>query len=237
MRVSFETPKSPGWYRNPREPFERWFDGAQWTDHTREGAYEPATMLSAPKLLHESTAHGSPRPKSPQRKTHLDQSEPKGWLWMSVGAIGFLVVVLVIVWVSYDFPTNRTPQDETSEAASITVSCEASAEKANADQQLLYGTHPLHSTDVPGPEASDEEWVAYEALQDDEEAQWSALMAPIYSSCESPADLYLAFKLYPLLAGVTDEEFVAPDQVVHYCAFSADQQACIGVAEWAATVE
>lgn len=233
--MSFETPKSPGWYRNPREPFERWFDGSQWTEHTREAVHEPAAVLSEPKPPAELPTQARPTTKTPQPKTHLDRAEPNSWLWTGVGAVGFLVVISVIVWLSLDFPAKSATQEEAPEAASITVSCEAAAEKANSDQRVLYDTHPRHSTDVPSPEASDEERSVYEALQADEEAQWTALKAPLYSSCESPADLYLAFKSYPLLAGTLDADFVEPDQVVHYCMYSADQPACIGVEEWAAT--
>lgn len=49
------SPTPPGWYSAPEGPFERWWDGAQWTAHTRPlgdpRAAQPSQALSSPARL------------------------------------------------------------------------------------------------------------------------------------------------------------------------------------------
>ncbi|KJL45018.1 DUF2510 domain-containing protein [Microbacterium trichothecenolyticum] len=79
--MSETTPAAPaGWYPAGVESQERYWDGTAWTDEVRPTA--AATMtLPAP--------NDEPSPQKPTRKIPL-------WVWILAGALGLVVVILVI---------------------------------------------------------------------------------------------------------------------------------------------
>lgn len=113
--------------------------------------------------------------------------------------------------------------------------CEQTVVDVLAAEKNLYDTHPLWDVAVPGVDASDEEFAAYEALQADEEAQWTAIYAPVYANCESPADWWAAANKYPGIAGLTGTDYLSPEDLQHWCTGSETQPACVGVEEWIAS--
>lgn len=116
-----------------------------------------------------------------------------------------------------------------------TAACDAAAVAALDAEQKLYDTHPLWDAEVPGADATDEAWAAYEALEADEEAQWNAIYAPIYANCESPADWWAAAKKHPGIAGVTDADFLDPSSLQSLCTGNEAAPACQGIDAWLAT--
>lgn len=116
--------------------------------------------------------------------------------------------------------------------AGPTQKCERAAVTALDKEQVLYDTHPLWDAEIPGVDATDKERAKYDALQADEEAQWTAIYAPVYAECESPADWWAAAKEHPGIAGVTDADFLEPDSLRNWCTGSEEQPACQGIDDW-----
>jgi hypothetical protein len=67
----------PGWYRAPEGPFERWWDGSQWTAHAR-----PLPALSAPTQAPLSAA-----------------ARAAGWLMAAAG--GLVVIGALLPWATW----------------------------------------------------------------------------------------------------------------------------------------
>jgi hypothetical protein len=67
----------PGWYQAPEGPFERWWDGSQWTAHAR-----PLEPLSAP----------TPAPLSAAARA-------AGWLMAASG--GLVVIGALLPWATW----------------------------------------------------------------------------------------------------------------------------------------
>lgn len=120
-------------------------------------------------------------------------------------------------------------------AGEPSAACEQVVITALAAEKNLYATHPVWSAEIPGVDASPEEFAAYDALQADEEAQWTAIYAPIYATCESPADWWAAANKYPGIAGRTNADALEPESLRTWCTGSETQPACTGLDEWLAT--
>lgn len=123
-------------------------------------------------------------------------------------------------------------------AASVDVpsaSCDAAAAEALEQEQVLHDTHPLWAADVPGADTTDEQWAEYDALEADEEAQWTAIYDVVYTECESPADWWVTARKYPGIAGVTSEEFLEPEMLRDLCVGHESASACQELDEWLAT--
>ncbi|MGP6176861.1 DUF2510 domain-containing protein [Microbacterium sp. A196] len=209
------TPPPPGWYQDPETPGrERWWTGVAWGPQRDVTPNVAPAVASAPVYLGEPFTGAAP---APQKK--------RGWC-VVVG----IVVVVVIVWAIV-----AGANASRSEAEKTSAACRTAVVTALQEERALYANHPLHNTEIPGLDASADERANYDALQADEEAQWTAIYAPIYSTCESPADWWAAAKEYPGIAGVTDADALTPESLKNWCTGSETQPACIGIDEWLAT--
>jgi hypothetical protein len=63
-RSSAAAAAPPGWYPAPEGPFERWWDGFQWTSHARPLA---APAYGAPTGAMTAAVPGLPRPSQEPR--------------------------------------------------------------------------------------------------------------------------------------------------------------------------
>jgi hypothetical protein len=68
----------------------------------------------------------------------------------------------------------------------------------------------------------------YEKNLVDDEAEFTAILAPIFSACENPADLYAAVKNHPYVYGYTKG---VPDRstMIIYCQGNETTPACTGI--------
>jgi len=103
---------------------------------------------------------------------------------------------------------------------------------AVAAEHVLYDTHPLWDAEIPGVDASEEEWAAYDALQSDEEAQWAAIYEGMYTACASPDEWWAAAQKYPFMAGYTDASALTRDSILSWCYGREDAPMCTGADEW-----
>lgn len=119
-----------------------------------------------------------------------------------------------------------------SSAPAASEECMAAAEEAVVAERDLYDSHPYHDAEIPGVDASDEDWAAYDALRDDEEAQWLAIQIPIYQSCNGPDEWLAAADKYPLIAGLAEGADVDTMALELWCDSRPEDSACTGLQGW-----
>ena len=176
-------------------------------------------VASAPVYLGEPFAGAAPAPR-----------KKRGWC-----VVVAIVIVVAVVWGIIVAGVNASRPGAETKAEKASAACRTAAVTALQEERALYANHPLYNTEIPGLDASEDERANYDALQADEEAQWTAIYAPIYATCESPADWWAAANEYPLIAGVTDADYLEPESLSHWCTGSEAQPACVGIDEWLAT--
>ncbi|UTX53379.1 hypothetical protein [Leucobacter aridicollis] len=104
--------------------------------------------------------------------------------------------------------------------------------EALAAEDELQSTHPVWVNDPPFADAGTPEAEEWAALTADEEAQWLAIMRPVYETCEGPDDWWAVVQRHPGLAGMTGPEFVTPDMLGGWCYDDPSLAACSGYDEW-----
>lgn len=108
-----------------------------------------------------------------------------GW-----GGIIALFAVVAVVWGIVAIMNQN--KEATPDAAS--PDCDAAFASASAAMNQHYATHPLFGAEYDAIYAdgavSDEERVTLDAMLADEEAQFAALVDPVYDACAGVEDLY-----------------------------------------------
>lgn len=122
------------------------------------------------------------------------------------------------------------PTSATADPASTT--CTDSVAAAVHEQQNLFDSHPLHTAEVPGADATAAERAAFEELIADEESQWLELMSPVYEACEDPDEWLEAVREHPEFVGVTSAEDVDTLPLQSWCLTSPESPACAGLEQW-----
>lgn len=116
----------------------------------------------------------------------------------------------------------------------ISAECDLAAATSLEVTQNLYDTHPLWDAEMPSAESSPEEWAAYDALQADENAQWTAAQAPIFDACKSVEEWLAVAKKYPGIVGMIGSEFVDTSALEAQCRETPAVAACSNIDEWLA---
>jgi hypothetical protein len=91
--VTDQTPAN--WYpdRDSNGELERWWSGAEWTDHTRKAQIAPASQGVPTPIVSQPPGAAPPIPFAPQVKKRGGM--PK-WVW----AVGGLVILVIIIAVA-----------------------------------------------------------------------------------------------------------------------------------------
>jgi hypothetical protein len=95
---------------------------------------------------------------------------------------------------------------EAQAAPELTAACASAFSAAEADLRAMYA----------------------KALEDDE-AEFTAAIAPLFIACESPADLYAGGMEYPYVYGLTDAAYLDKVTLQIYCGGQEATAACTGM--------
>jgi len=140
----------------------------------------------------------------------LEYGDPMEKIWHSVRTLVTVVAVLGVLSAC----VTSSPQSEDTDSAA-TERCK----EGFADAEVRLDAHYA-------------KWgVVDPADFDQEEAEWSAAIDPLYDACSSAAEFMETGKLYPAVFGVTGAEFVDAMTVQIYCSGHESRPACTGAGE------
>ena len=106
-------------------------------------------------------------------------------------------------------PAGQAPPPAAAESAAaheLTETCDSAFSKAEAD------LHSMYNSDL-----------------EDDEAAFTAALDPLFSACESPADLYAGGVKHPFVYGLTDGAYLDRMTLEIYCGGYEATPACTGM--------